>query len=168
MLRIEPLGKQHDRKQFDCGSEALNNYLRKTARQHNEKGVSRTYVLVDEQSPSNILGCLSLTLCEIHAQVLPEQFAKKFPTTVPAAKLGRLAIAKAQQRRGLGEMLLLFAMERAYTVFKQMGIVGFIVEAKNKYAAEYYRQYGFIPFPSNSLTLYLPMQLIKQAFEKKD
>ena len=48
MLRIELLGRQHNRGGFDCGSPELNGYLQHTARQHTEKGLSRTEVLVDE------------------------------------------------------------------------------------------------------------------------
>ena len=34
MNRLETLGAEHDREGFDCGVEALNNYLRQVARQH--------------------------------------------------------------------------------------------------------------------------------------
>ena len=33
MLKIETLSRDHDRSGFDCGNDALNQYLRKIARQ---------------------------------------------------------------------------------------------------------------------------------------
>ena len=48
MHKIELLAKVHDRDGFDCGSEPLNLFLKQTARQHAERGISRTFVLVDE------------------------------------------------------------------------------------------------------------------------
>jgi len=53
MLRVEPLSRLHDRKSFDCGQPALNDYLQKTALQHIEKGISRTFVLIDTDRTQN-------------------------------------------------------------------------------------------------------------------
>jgi hypothetical protein len=51
MLKIEVLTRQHQRSEFDCGVIALNDYLAKTAFQHGQKGLSKTFVAVDESSP---------------------------------------------------------------------------------------------------------------------
>ncbi len=40
---------KHDRKNFDCGIDALNNYLKLTANQQSTKNNSRTYILEDEK-----------------------------------------------------------------------------------------------------------------------
>jgi hypothetical protein len=58
MRRFEPLSKAHDRESFDCGSEPLNRFLKQTARQHAERGISKTFVLVeaDTAEPKPILG----------------------------------------------------------------------------------------------------------------
>ena len=50
-LTIEPLSKAHNRKAFDCGNKALNHFLQKIARQHMEKGLSKTFVLIDKEHP---------------------------------------------------------------------------------------------------------------------
>lgn len=46
MIQIEALSNRHNRKQFDCGNESLNRYLQQTARQHAQKGIARTFVLM--------------------------------------------------------------------------------------------------------------------------
>jgi hypothetical protein len=56
-LVIEPLNNEtHDRTVFDCGEPALNSYLQKTARQHQQKGIANTYVLVETSDSSRVLG----------------------------------------------------------------------------------------------------------------
>ena len=66
MLTIELLDpSKHIRERFDCGNDALNYYLKKVARQHSERGVSRTFVLVDTDKPTIILGYYTLTICAV-------------------------------------------------------------------------------------------------------
>ena len=94
-LRIEPLGSHHDRDAFDCGQSDLEDYLRRIARQHADKGVARTYVLVDDVNPGTVLGFMTLTLCEIVPSALPPKFAKKYAHRVYGVKLARLEIGRA-------------------------------------------------------------------------
>lgn len=112
MHKLELLAKSHDREGFDCGSEPLNLFLRHTARQHGERGISRTFVLVDESSvpPKPILGYFALNLCQLKAESLAPAQASKLPRDVAGVRLGRLAVAKAFQQQGLGKTLLIAAM----------------------------------------------------------
>ena len=72
MLKIEELSQKHDRTQFDCGVQELNRYLKNIARQHLVKGISRTFVLIEEKQPEIILGYFTLAFCEVQAEVLPK------------------------------------------------------------------------------------------------
>lgn len=168
MLKIEPLGARHDREGFDCGSAELNDYLKKTARQHIDKGLSKTFVLVDEAEPERILGFLTLAVCEVQAQSLPPKLAKKYPQHVPAAKLARLAVAKDRQRGGLGKLMMVHALRQAIRVSDSVGIIGFFVDAKNEDARRYYEQYGFVALPDSPLKLFLPLATLKQALASPD
>lgn len=168
MLKIEPLGPRHDREGFDCASAELNDYLKKTARQHIEKGLSKTFVLVDEAEPERILGFLTLAVCEVHAQSLPPKLAKKYPQHVPAAKLARLAVAKDRHREGLGRLMMVHSLQQAVRVSDSVGIIGFFVDAKNDDARRYYEQFGFIALPDNPLKLFLPLATLKQALASID
>jgi GNAT superfamily N-acetyltransferase len=164
MLKIERLGPGHDREGFDCGSAELNDYLKKTARQHLEKGLSQTFVLMNDSEPERILGFLTLTVCEVQAQILPPKLVKRYPQHVPAAKLARLAVAKDRQREGLGKLMMVHALQQAIRVSDSVGIIGFFVDAKNEDARRYYEQYGFMALPDNPLKLFLPLATLKQAF----
>ena len=165
MHKVELLAKTHDRDGFDCGSEPLNLFLKQTARQHAERGISRTFVLVDEKSsaPIPILGFFSLNICQIKSESLAPLETKKLPRDVSAVRLGRLAIAKACQRQGIGKTLLVAAMGKFMEIFNTAGGIGLFVDAKDQDARRYYEQFGFVSLPSNELELFLPVKTIAEA-----
>lgn len=165
MLLIEELGKQHDRRHFDCGEAALNTFLQTLARQQQDKGISKTFVLVDSGQPKTILGFFSLTACEVVSEDLPPSLARKYPSRAPGAKLARLAIDRDQQRQGYGQILMIEAMKKTLVVAENIGIIGFFVDAKSHAARVYYQQFGFIPFRERPLEMFLPLATLRQAIE---
>ena len=165
MHKIELLAKSHDRDGFDCGSEPLNLFLKQTARQHAERGISRTFVLVEEAAPAPkpIIGFFSLNICQIKSESLTPQEAKKLPRDVAGVRLGRLAVAKTYQRQGIGKTLLVAAMGKFIEIFNSAGGIGLFVDAKDQDAKRYYEQLGFVSLPSNELELFLPVKTIQEA-----
>jgi GNAT superfamily N-acetyltransferase len=165
MRKIESLSKKHDRTGFDCGVDELNKYLQRVARQHLNKGMSRTFVLIDDSRSTDIIGFYTLAACEVFVEKLPRKYSKKYPPKAPAAKLARLAVSKKNQRQGYGTFMMINAIERILTVSKNLGIIGFFVDAKNEAARQYYEQFGFIPLPDNPLELFLPIATLQQAYQ---
>jgi ribosomal protein S18 acetylase RimI-like enzyme len=163
--KIELLAKTHDRDGFDCGSEPLNLFLKQTARQHAERGISRTFVLVDEAAaaPKPIVGFFSLNICQIKSESLTAAEAKKLPRDVSGIRLGRLAVSKPHQRQGIGKILLIAAMGKFIEIFNTAGGIGLFVDAKDQDAKRYYEQLGFVAMPSNELELFLPVKTIQEA-----
>ena len=165
MRKIELLTQSHDRDGFDCGSEPLNLFLKQTARQHAGRGISRTFVLVEEGAcePKPILGFFSLNICQVKSESLSPQEAKKLPRNVSGVRLGRLAVAQAYQRQGIGKTLLAAAMGKFMEVFNTAGGIGLFVDAKDQAAKHYYEQFGFVSLPSHKLELFLPVKTIQEA-----
>jgi ribosomal protein S18 acetylase RimI-like enzyme len=163
--KIELLAKFHDREGFDCGSEPLNSFLKQTARQHAARGISRTFVLVEENSsgPKPVLGFFTLNLCQIKSGTLPAENAKRLPRDASGIRLGRLAVARAYQRQGVGKTLLAAAMGKFMEIFNTAGGIGLFVDAKDHEAKRYYEQFGFVSLPSNELELFLPVKTIQEA-----
>ena len=64
-MLVLPLDDRHDRKSFDCGDVELNGWLRQTARQHKDKGVSSTFVAVADETAVEVLGFYALSLAEL-------------------------------------------------------------------------------------------------------
>jgi GNAT superfamily N-acetyltransferase len=149
------LSGRHDRRTCDSGSAQLDAWLRQTAQQHQRRGISKTFVATSEDAPSRILGFYALTVCEVVADELPEDLAKKLPRRVPGIRLGRLAIDRVVQGQGLGELLLMDAIARAKLVLEHVGVHALFVDAKDARAAMFYRRYGFRPLPSQPSTLVL-------------
>jgi GNAT superfamily N-acetyltransferase len=162
VLEFQALSTKHDRKSFDCGVAALNDFLRSTARQHQQKGISRTFVLVDIESenPTRILGYFALSACEGIAPELPAKLTKRLPHAVPAVLLGRLAVDRAFQGKGYGGALLVEAIRRVAGTTSQIGIAGLFVDAKDDGAAAFYRKFGFVPLRSNPHRLFLPLDTL--------
>src|SRR3989304_1394323 len=157
MLRIEPLSRRHDREGFDCGNPDLNDYLRHTARQHTDKGLSRTEVLVNDDAPDEILGYVTVGLAEIITDTLPPRYAKKYPSKAHGVKLARLAVAKSRQREGLGALMMINAMRRALRGPDGAGTFGFLGAPRARRGSPYSRRFGFIPLPDDPQKLFLPL-----------
>ena len=168
MIKLELFSRAHDRDGFDCGSEPLNTYLRQTARQHTERGISRTFVLVDEAAtePKPIVGYFTLNICQLRAEQLPAEVARRLPREVAGVKLGRLAVSKTRQRQGLGKLLLVAAMKKFVEVFDSAGGIGLFVDAKGNEAKAYYERFGFVSLPDTPLLLFLPLQTIRDALAR--
>lgn len=169
MHRIESLAKVHDRNGLDCGSEPLNLFLKQTARQHATRGISRTFVLVDEadSEPKPILGFFALNLCQIQSDVIPTVEARTLPRRVAGVRLGRLAVSIHHQGRGLGRILLVAAMEKFLEISSMAGGIGLFVDAKDHQAKAFYEHFGFVPLPSNELQLFLPAATIQEALAEE-
>ena len=156
-MQVLPLTGSHDRQGFDCGRQELNDWLRQVARQHQDKGLSKTYVATREEAPSRICGYYALTLAELESRHLPQVWRKKLPRRIPGVRLGRLAVDQRYQRKGLGEVLLVDALIRARRIHIEAGGIGLFVDALDEQAAGYYRRFGFVSAPDNRLLLFLPV-----------
>ena len=153
MLNIQPLSGRHNRSQFQSGSGDLDLWLRQTAQQHQKRGISKTFVAVDDAEPARVLGFYALTACEASTQEPPDELSRRLPRKVPGIRLGRLAVDRATQGQGLGELLLLDAIRRSRWVLEHVGVHALFVDAKDAKAAAFYRKYGFRSRPDQPLRL---------------
>ncbi len=154
---IESLGKRHDRISFDCGEPALNDFLKKRARQQQEKHVGKTFVAVPEKGGTRVLGFYTLSAGSIQFASLPAGIQKKLPRyPVPVALLGRLAVDATMKGKGIGKALLQDALLRVASIAKRdLGMVAVVVEAKSEEARAFYTRYGFQPFQDRPWTLFV-------------
>lgn len=164
---IGPLERQHDRQSFDCGIAALNDYLARFAKQHEDSGISRTFVVVDNRESSRILGYYSLEAGGIDRSCLPPSEAKRFPKfPIPVGRLARLAVDLKARGRGLGEYLLMDALHRFFRTGDSIGMVAVLVDAKDEQAKYFYQRYVFNSLPDQPLTLWLPMKSVRKLFPR--
>lgn len=161
---IESLAKSHNREGFDCGEIRLNEYIRKQASQDVKKNMSAVYVAAVDENPLEVIGFYTLSATHIIFSHLPNEIAKSLPRypEVPAYRIGRLAMDKSQQGRGIGKTLLMDALYKCSS--QEVPAVGVIVDAKNEQASSFYLKFGFIQLPEQPLKLFMPMRVIKNAF----
>jgi GNAT superfamily N-acetyltransferase len=155
MLNIQPLSGRHNRSQFQSGSGDLDLWLRQTAQQHQKRGISKTFVAVDDAAPTRVLGFYALTACEVLTQELPTDLSKRLPRKIPGIRLGRLAVDRNFQGQGLGELLLMDAIRRSRLVLEHVGVHALFVDAKDAKAAAFYQKYGLRSLPDQPLQLVL-------------
>ena len=124
--------------------------------------MAQVFVAIGD-APGKIAGYYSLSAASFEKHELPPALAKRLPHyPVPAAVLGRLAVDRHQQGRGLGAMLLLDAVRRVVRASTAIAVYAIIVDAKNERARAFYEGYGFRTFASEPRRLFLPLE----TFEK--
>lgn len=158
---ISPLDKTHDRKSFSCGIDSLDSYFHKQAGQDSRKRIAVTYVLHD-QNENKVAGYYTLSATAIELMALPETIRKKLPSCpyLPATLIGRLAVDGAYKRRGLGELILIDAMKRAYRTSLEVASFTVVVDAINNSAEKFYKKYGFLDLSVANHRLFLPMSIV--------
>lgn len=163
---IELLDKSHNRKDFDCGNELLNNYLINQAGQDVKRKLSACFVLADKAS-SKIKGYYTLSNNSIPRSRFSENSVRKLPKsydTIPTTLLGRLAIDKNYQGQGLGKILLLDALKRCFEISKKMGSFAVVVDPIDAEAERFYEMYDFIKLP-DSKKMFISIKTLGQLFE---
>jgi ribosomal protein S18 acetylase RimI-like enzyme len=158
-FRIALLDTSHDRASFSSPSEPLNRYLREQVTQDIRRRVAACFVaLTDDQ---RIAGYYTLASASLLLADLPPHISKKLPRypTVPAVRMGRLAVDQAFAGQGLGGTLLADALSR--TARSEIAAYALMVDAKDESAAAFYLHHGFISLPDSARTLFLPLATIR-------
>lgn len=162
----EPIGKTHDREAFDCGEEALNEFLRRYARKNHELGGAKTFLAIDDADNKTILGFYSLSPASVAYARTPEIVRRRLARhDIPGFRLGRLAVDRRVHGRGLGGQLLLAAGRRCLLVSAEVGGVVLLIDANNDRVAGWYASYGAVPLLDAPLSLLLPLATMEAALK---
>jgi GNAT superfamily N-acetyltransferase len=162
----EAIHKKHDREAFDCGEEALNEFLRRYARKSHELGGAKTFLAIDDADRA-ILGFYSLSPASVEYARTPETVRRGLARhDVPGFRLARLAVDRRLQGQGLGGQLLLAAGRRCLRASAEVGGVMLVIDAKNEKVAAWYAGYGAVPLLDSPLSLLLPLGTIETALKK--
>jgi ribosomal protein S18 acetylase RimI-like enzyme len=160
-FRLALLDGAPDRAGFCSDSEPLNRYLREQATQDMRRRVAACFVALAEGP--RIAGYYTLASASLLLADLPASTSKKLPRypTVPAVRMGRLAVDQAFKGQGLGGALLADALDRAAR--SEIAAFALMVDAKDETAVAFYRHHGFIALPDLPLTLFLPLATVQRS-----
>lgn len=162
---IEPLDpSRHDRAAFSCGIEQVDNYFRKTANKLAQAGNVRVFVLTDPDG--GLIGFYATNAHAIHYSELPDKFRRDRPGHghIPAAYISMIGVDLRHQGKGFGGDLLVDCLRRIAGAAEDIGIRVVLLDVLDcgdpsltERRRALYGGYGFAPFPSNDLRMYLPM-----------
>jgi GNAT superfamily N-acetyltransferase len=150
-MHIERLAAHHDVLRFESGVKALDDWLRDHAMANQDRDLSRTFVLVDDNDlVGPIVGFYWLTMGGVSRTDLPKGYRHGLPdVSIGMALLGRLAIAASRQEEGLGRDLLVAAIEHAASASRHVAARFIAVDPIDDSARDFYRHFGFRDVPGD-------------------
>jgi GNAT superfamily N-acetyltransferase len=163
----------HDTKDFRCGSDSQDNFLRRTAKRQQRDGYTRLYVATDAAQAGEPRACLGFYAINAHAigvaDVPPDAAAPRAPRSnlIPGVFLSHLAVDGRQQGKGLGRILLVNAMQQCQRAGQILGVrlmlldvAGAAGEAERARLDSFYASMGFRPLPGRPERLFLSLSAL--------
>jgi ribosomal protein S18 acetylase RimI-like enzyme len=165
-FRVEMLSEGHDRTPFDCGEELLDRYFKTQVTQDIRRRVANCFVAVESAS-SNVAAYYTLSAASVPFTDLPAGDSKRLPRypSVPAVRIGRLAVDRHFQGKGLGAAMLADAAARA--IRADIAAFMIVVDAKDDQAVTFYQRHGFRLVAGSSRTLFLPLVTARKALSRE-
>ena len=161
---------RHDTKDFRCGSESQDNFLRRTAKRQQRDGYTRLYVATDAVQTSDPQACLGFYAINAHAidtADVPPGAAPRAPRSnlIPGVFLSHLAVDSKQQGQGLGRILLVDAMQQCQRAGQILGVRLMMLDveadagaSKRARLLRFYRSMGFQPLPGQPDRLFISLR----------
>jgi len=157
------LEKSHNRKNFNCGIDELDNYLKQYANQDIKKRLAVCYIIADQDN--DVIGYYTLSSNSIDLSDIPYDLAKSLKyAEIPVVIIGRLAVHKDYQGNKLGQTLLIDALKRIVEISALVGNHAVIVDPINESAEKFYAKYGFVALKT-SKRMFLPLKTIIDLFK---
>jgi GNAT superfamily N-acetyltransferase len=123
-------------------------------------GASRCFVVCRD---ARVVGYYTLSASALAAAAAPGRIRRNMPDPIPMILLGRLAVDRREQGRGLGSDLLHDAVLRAKAAAEIVGARGLLVQALDEAASGFYVAHGFRPSPADPKLLMVGFQDLAAA-----
>lgn len=161
----EKLSVTHDLLSFDSGEPILDDWLRRRALHNEASGASRTYVVCIGKT---VVGYYTLAVGAVAQAEVPGRIKRNMPDPLPVMVLGRLAVDKNCQGRGIGKGLLRDAVLRTVQAAEIAGIRAILVHAISEPAKRFYEGCGFTSSPIDPLTVMLTVAEVEKILNAAD
>ncbi len=148
---------------FDCGENALNQFLQRYGLVNQKANSAQTYVCCEGDV---VVGFYSLAVGSVDSEAAPSRMMKGLARhSVPVMILARLAVDKEHQRKGLGQALLKDALLRTAQAADIAGIRRLLVHAKDESARQWYESWEFETSPTDPYHLFLMLKDLKSLLD---
>lgn len=160
---VDALAPSRERSSFESGVEPLDRYFRTQVSQDIKRRVTACFVATNAHG--QIAGYYTLASSSVLLADLPDAVVKKLPRypSVPAVRMGRLAVDQSFKGQGLGAALLADALRRA--VKAEIAAYAFVVDAKDEDAARFYAHHGFMALPDQPLFMFMALATLKDLIK---
>lgn len=156
----ELLQEHHVFDEFCSGEPSLDEWLRRRARANQVSGASRSYVVCEGV---RVIGYYALASGIVTVENAAGRFRRNMPNPIPVVVLGRLAVDRDWQGKGIARALFRDAARRVVNAADVIGIRGMIVHAISEAARDFYLALGFDPSPNEPMTLMVTMTDVRAA-----
>ena len=157
-----------DVRRFRCGKAQMDAFLIRYAAKNAELGISKTWVLLDQNRRGKkkypVAAYYTLAVATVTRETLPVDHKDLPAYPVPVTLLARLAIAENYQKRGLGAKTLVTAL-RHTAILKKKGLpsIGLVLDVLDEDALHFYNHFDtFHSLTNNPMRLFVPMHVIEQ------
>lgn len=162
----------HDTRDFCCGSDSQDNFLRRAAKRQQRDGYTRLTVATDAAQAGDPRACLGFYAINAHAIGVADVPADAVPRAprsnlIPGVFLSHLAVDGRQQGKGLGRILLVDAMQQCQRAGQILGVrlmlldvAGPAGEAERAQLHSFYASMGFRPLPGRAERLFLSLSAL--------
>jgi GNAT superfamily N-acetyltransferase len=163
--------EEHDEvENFDCGDDALNNYLKRHAWTNQQKSsIGVSYVALDEDAPRTVLGYFTLAMASVPRDSFPKKYVRGLPPyDLPLILLARLAVDRRFAGRGLGRALISEALRISLRVADEVGCRCIITDAYRD-RVSWYARYGFVPIEGAAAgpqRMFLDLRTVRAALQR--
>jgi GNAT superfamily N-acetyltransferase len=157
----QPFNPDHQLDEFHSGIEPLDDWLKRHAHHNEAEGGSRTIVLC---AGTKVVAYYSVAAGSVLPGAATGKVRRNMPNPVPVILLGRLAVDRAWQGKGLGSDLLRDAVLRVLSAGDVIGVRAMLVHAISPDAKMFYEKHGFRSSPIDPMTLMVTMTEAKRMF----
>ena len=155
-----PLTEQDEIAAFSCGTESLDQWLRRRAWKNQLQGASRTYVVCDER---RVLAYYALASGAVTTASATGKFRRNMPDPIPVVVLGRLAVDTVIKGSGVGRALIRDAALRVLQAADAIGVRGLTVQALSDDVRKFYEKVGFESSPVDPNLLMITLADLKDC-----
>jgi GNAT superfamily N-acetyltransferase len=156
----EKLNSLHRIDSFDSGDSQLNDWLKRRALKNELEGASRTYVLCAGEF---VVAYYCLANGAVVQTFATGRVRRNMPDPIPVMVIGRLAVDRHWQGKGIGRALLRDAILRTLQASEIAGIRAILVHAISEDAKQFYEKCGFTASPVDPMTLMVKVNDVANA-----
>jgi GNAT superfamily N-acetyltransferase len=154
-----PITQAHEVGDFACGRVELDEFLRHRALKTEGK-TARTYVVCQG---ATVVGFYAIAMGSVQRGQAPGKLRRNAPEQLPVAILARMGVDTRLKGHGLGRALIKDALQRMLQASTIIGARAVLVHAIDEEVRPFCLKYGFVAYPADSRTLFLPIETLADA-----